>query len=66
MVREETDLDALSNVLSSAVGETLQPAHVSLWLREPELPELRARVGRLAQWFVHPVVRAKNHHATAL
>jgi hypothetical protein len=40
MVREETDLDALSNLLTSAVAETLrlQPAHVSLGLREPELP----------------------------
>jgi len=38
MLREETDLDALSNVLTSAVGESLQPAHVSLWLYEPELP----------------------------
>jgi len=38
MLREETDLDALSNVLTSAVGKTLQPAHVSLGLREPELP----------------------------
>jgi hypothetical protein len=38
MVREKTDLDALSNVLTNAVGETLQPAHVSLWLRELELP----------------------------
>jgi hypothetical protein len=56
MLREETDLDALSSVLTSAVGETLQPAHVSLWLREPELPRRgRARVGRLAQCFVHPV-----------
>jgi hypothetical protein len=38
MVREETDLDALSNVLTSVVEETLQSAHTSLWLREPELP----------------------------
>jgi hypothetical protein len=38
MVREETDLDALSNDLTSAVGETLQPAHLSLWLREPKPP----------------------------
>ena len=42
MVREKTDLDALSNVLTSAVGETLQPAHVSLWLREPELLLMRS------------------------
>ena len=37
-VAEETDLDALSDVLRSTVGETLQPTHVSLWLRELELP----------------------------
>ena len=41
-VVEETELDALSNVLTGAVGETLQPAHVSLWLREPELLLMRA------------------------
>jgi hypothetical protein len=33
---EETDLDALSDVLTSAVGETIQPAHMSLWMREAE------------------------------
>jgi hypothetical protein len=37
-VVEEADLDALSNVVRSAVGETLQPTRVSLWLRELELP----------------------------
>jgi len=36
-LREETDLDTLSHDLVSVVEETVQPAHVSLWLRSPEL-----------------------------
>ena len=35
-LRNETDLDRLSGELVSVVQETLQPAHVSLWLRKPE------------------------------
>jgi hypothetical protein len=32
-LREETDLDALSSEVVKVVRETMQPAHISLWLR---------------------------------
>jgi hypothetical protein len=35
-LREQTDLDRLGDELLSAVRETMQPEHVSLWLREPD------------------------------
>ena len=38
-LREETDLEQLSGALVSVVEKTVQPAHVSLWLRAPESGE---------------------------
>ena len=43
-LREETDLNALTDEVTSVIRGTMQPTHVSLWLRPDPEPEAKSAV----------------------
>ena len=52
-LREETDLDALSDELTRVVSETMQPAHVSVWLHPDSALEDKKK---------RAAIRESGHH----
>jgi hypothetical protein len=63
-VRDETDLEKLSEQLLAVVDETLQPASVALWLRDVRRQGQDGSTGIRRQQHARPSIRPRRRHSS--
>lgn len=60
-LRNEMDLNRLSEQLVAVVEETMQPASLSLWLRQPQRRSIEAPLGTINTIEPHRFIKENSH-----
>jgi hypothetical protein len=63
MLRNEVDLSQLSEQLVAVVQETMQPVHVSLWVRPPAHHGNHQALWRATPSSMEPADKEQTHEA---